>query len=126
MWCVVPLEMNVGNSLGQGYNRPTGCSAVKAPHATFNLMSLFSPTCILPPDIQTQSETNLQYTLKYVCWFTGSPHGLITLESATRCALQQLRFDSRQGQEFNPSSRLSRPAMKPLRPLSNWYRGYFD
>ena len=35
MWCVVPLEMNE-NSLGQGYNRPTGCSAEKAPHATFN------------------------------------------------------------------------------------------
>ena len=36
MWCMAPLEMNEGNSLGQGYNRPTGCSAVKAPHATFN------------------------------------------------------------------------------------------
>ena len=36
MWCVAPLEMNEGNSLGQGYNRPTGCSAEKAPHATFN------------------------------------------------------------------------------------------
>jgi len=24
-----------GNSLGQGYNRPTGCSAEKAPQATF-------------------------------------------------------------------------------------------
>ena len=35
MWCVAPLEMNEGNSLGQGYNRPTGCSAVKALHATF-------------------------------------------------------------------------------------------
>jgi len=33
---VAPLEMNEGNSLGQGYNRPTGCSAEKAPHATFN------------------------------------------------------------------------------------------
>jgi len=36
MWCVVPLEMNEGNSLGQGYNQPTGCSAEKAPHMTFN------------------------------------------------------------------------------------------
>ena len=36
MWCVAPLEMIEGNSLGQGYNRPTGCSAEKAPHATFN------------------------------------------------------------------------------------------
>jgi len=35
MWCVAPLEMNEGNSLGQGYNRPTGCSAENAPHATF-------------------------------------------------------------------------------------------
>jgi len=35
MWCVAPLEMNEGNSLGQGYNRPTGCSAEMAPHATF-------------------------------------------------------------------------------------------
>ena len=35
MWCVAPLEMNEGNSLGQGYNRPTGCSAEKAPHASF-------------------------------------------------------------------------------------------
>ena len=35
MWCVAPLEMNEGNSLGQGYNGPTGCSAEKAPHATF-------------------------------------------------------------------------------------------
>jgi hypothetical protein len=26
--------MNEGKSLGQGYNRPTGCSAEKAPHAT--------------------------------------------------------------------------------------------
>ena len=26
MWCVAPLEMNEGNSMGQGYNRPTGCS----------------------------------------------------------------------------------------------------
>ena len=29
--CVAPLEMNEGNSLGQGYNRPTGCSAER-PH----------------------------------------------------------------------------------------------
>ena len=36
MWCVAPLEMNEGNSLGQGYNRPTGCIADKASHATFN------------------------------------------------------------------------------------------
>ena len=36
MWCVAPLVMNEGNSLGQGYNRPTGCSAEKAPHMTFN------------------------------------------------------------------------------------------
>jgi hypothetical protein len=35
MWCVAPLEMNEGNSLGQGYNRPTGCSAEKDPHVTF-------------------------------------------------------------------------------------------
>ena len=25
-----------GTHWGQGYNRPTGCSAEKAPHATFN------------------------------------------------------------------------------------------
>ena len=31
MWYVAPLEMNEGNSLGQGYNRPTGCSAER-PH----------------------------------------------------------------------------------------------
>jgi hypothetical protein len=36
VWCVAPLEMNEGNSMGQGYNRPTGCSAEKALHATFN------------------------------------------------------------------------------------------
>jgi len=36
MWCVAPLEMNEGNSMGQAYNQPTGCSAEKAPHATFN------------------------------------------------------------------------------------------
>ena len=35
-WCVAPLEMNEGNSLGQGYNQPTGCSTEKAPHVTFN------------------------------------------------------------------------------------------
>ena len=35
LWCVALLEMNEGNSLGQGYNRPTGCSAEKPPHATF-------------------------------------------------------------------------------------------
>ena len=35
MWCVAPLVINEGNSLGQGYNRPTGCSAEMAPHATF-------------------------------------------------------------------------------------------
>ena len=35
VWCVAPLEKNEGNSLGQGYNRPTGCSAENAPHATF-------------------------------------------------------------------------------------------
>jgi len=39
MWCVAPLEMKEGNSLGQGYNRPTGCSAEKAPHATFNFLT---------------------------------------------------------------------------------------
>jgi hypothetical protein len=31
--------MNKGNSLGQWYNRPTGCSAEKAPHATFNFLT---------------------------------------------------------------------------------------
>jgi len=36
MWCVAPLELNEGNSLGQGYNRPTGCIAEKNPHATSN------------------------------------------------------------------------------------------
>jgi len=36
MWCVAPLVMNEGKSLGQGYNRPTGCSAEKTSHATFN------------------------------------------------------------------------------------------
>ena len=40
MWCVAPLEMNEGNSMGQGYNRPTGCSAEKAPHANFNIVIL--------------------------------------------------------------------------------------
>jgi len=35
MWCVAPLVMNEGNSLEQGYNRPTGCSAEMTPHATF-------------------------------------------------------------------------------------------
>ena len=35
MWCMAPLEMNEGNSLGQGYNQPTGCSAENAPHTTF-------------------------------------------------------------------------------------------
>ena len=35
VWCMAPLEMNEGNSMGQGYNRPTGCSAVKALHVTF-------------------------------------------------------------------------------------------
>jgi len=35
------LEMNEGNSLGQGYNRPTGYSAEKAPQATF-----FSPVSL--------------------------------------------------------------------------------
>jgi len=37
MWCIAPLEMNEGNSLGGKGNRPTGCSAEKAPHATFKL-----------------------------------------------------------------------------------------
>jgi len=32
IWCV---EMNEGNSVGATYNRLTGCSAEKAPHATF-------------------------------------------------------------------------------------------
>ena len=41
MWCVAPLEMNEGNSLGQGYNRPTSCSVEKAPHATCNIF--FNP-----------------------------------------------------------------------------------
>jgi len=41
MWFVAPLEMNEGNSLGQGYNRPTGCSAEKAAHATFNFFLYF-------------------------------------------------------------------------------------
>ena len=40
MWRVASLVMNEGNSLGQGYNRPTGCSAGKAPHATFKLFFL--------------------------------------------------------------------------------------
>jgi len=47
MWCVAPLEMNEGNSLGQGYIRPTGCGAEMAPHATFNFLT----TCHCPePD----------------------------------------------------------------------------
>ena len=39
--CVAPLEMNEGNYLGegQGYNRPTGCGAEKAPHETFNFLT---------------------------------------------------------------------------------------
>ena len=41
-WCVAPLEMNEGNSLGRGYNRPTGCSAEKAPHANFNFKFFYS------------------------------------------------------------------------------------
>jgi len=41
MWCVAPLVMNEGNSLGQGYNQPTGYSAKMAPHATFNLCDLY-------------------------------------------------------------------------------------
>ena len=40
MWCMAPLEMNEGNSLGQGYNRPTGCNAEKAPHVTFDFFFL--------------------------------------------------------------------------------------
>ena len=47
MLCVAPMEMNEGNSLGQGYDRPTGCSAEKAPHATFNLLVKIS-TCPCP------------------------------------------------------------------------------
>ena len=39
MLCVASLEMNEGNSMGQGYNRPIGCSAEKAPHATFNFFN---------------------------------------------------------------------------------------
>ena len=39
MWCVASLEMNEGNSLGQGYNWPTGCSAEKAPNANFLKLS---------------------------------------------------------------------------------------
>jgi hypothetical protein len=38
MWCVAPLVMNEGNSLGQGYNRSTGCSAEMAPHVTFSFV----------------------------------------------------------------------------------------
>jgi hypothetical protein len=37
MWCVAPLVMNEGNSLGQGYNRPTSCIAKMAPHATLDV-----------------------------------------------------------------------------------------
>jgi len=36
-WCMAPLVMSEGNSLGQGYNRPTGCGAEMAPHATIQL-----------------------------------------------------------------------------------------
>ena len=44
MWCVAPLEMNEGNLLGQGYNRPTGCSAVKGPTRDLLLSSNSSMT----------------------------------------------------------------------------------
>ena len=43
--------MNEGNSLGQGYNRPTGCSAKKAPHATFNFFNhMLSQNYCIQPD----------------------------------------------------------------------------
>ena len=41
MWCVAPLEMNEGNSLGQGYNRPTA-AVPKRPHTRrFNVFHNF-------------------------------------------------------------------------------------
>jgi len=51
MWCVAPLVTNEGNSLEQGYNRPTGCSAEMAPHATF--ISLYSSNQSLVPLYRT-------------------------------------------------------------------------
>ena len=41
MWYVAPLEMNEGTHWGQGYNRPTGCSAEKAPHSTCNFITFW-------------------------------------------------------------------------------------
>jgi hypothetical protein len=36
-----------GNQWEQGYNRPTGCSAEKAPHATFNFNFKTSKQAVL-------------------------------------------------------------------------------
>ena len=49
MWFVAPLEVNEGNSLGggQGYNRPTGCSTEKGPHATFYELFIYGNIALL-------------------------------------------------------------------------------
>ena len=86
MWYVAPLEMNEGNSLGQGYNRPTSCSAEKDPHATFNFnfnfnrylyyCALYSLCCLLqdetlPADGSDERRNASEYRLNNVTWCIG-------------------------------------------------------
>jgi hypothetical protein len=83
MWCVAPLEMNEGNSLGQGYNRPTGCSAEKAPHATFT----FFTTEINRVTSLAQETTELQpkVCLAVVYRLLVANKGLSALPCANKC-----------------------------------------
>jgi len=64
MWCVAPQEMNEGNSLGQGYNRPTGCSAEKAPHANF--FKYTKHAYILSEDLNTFQHTHQGQLAKFL------------------------------------------------------------
>ena len=90
MWCMAPLEMNEGNSLGQGYNRPTGCSAEKAPHATFLYLRTskvtgfqYAATDVVLPGSTTLLRMNAAYT--YLDVMTHGPHSqnLFTCSSLT-------------------------------------------
>ena len=61
-----------GTQWGQGYNRPTGCSAEKVPHATFDLFYLLIRRLRGPHGWYGQfwSIENLLSVLKYEPWTT--------------------------------------------------------
>ena len=71
MWCVAPLEMNEGNYLGggQGYNRPTGCSAERVPHATFLMVKTGKKQEITDKRVNKERSFYTSYNTDDVSWY---------------------------------------------------------